>query len=50
MFGISEIRGSPVANGFWAVEIAQAGQYRFELRRWPREADLAMSANYTDKQ
>ncbi len=45
-----QIRGAPVANGFWAVEIAQAGQYRFELRRWPREADLAMSANYTDKQ
>jgi len=45
-----QIRGAPIANGFWAVEIAHAGQYRFELRRWPRETDLAMSANYTDKQ
>jgi arylsulfatase A-like enzyme len=26
-------------NGFWAVEVAQAGEYEFALRRWPREVD-----------
>ncbi|RME73220.1 MAG: N-acetylgalactosamine-4-sulfatase, partial [Verrucomicrobia bacterium] len=31
-------------NGFWDVEIARAGRYAFELRRWPRELDLPLSA------
>ena len=25
--------------GFWPVEVAAAGTYRFEVRRWPRELD-----------
>jgi arylsulfatase B len=32
------------ANGFWAVEVAQAGEYEFALRRWPRELDQPVSA------
>jgi arylsulfatase A-like enzyme len=32
------------ANGFWAVEVAQAGEYEFALRRWPREVDQPMNA------
>jgi hypothetical protein len=43
-----QIRGGPVGNGFWTVRIAQAGRYRFELRRWPRELDLAIDAPYVD--
>lgn len=43
-----QIRGGPVANGSWTVRIAQAGRYRFELRRWPRELDLAIDAPYVD--
>ena len=43
-----QIRTAPVANGFWAVRIAQPGRYRFELRRWPRELDLAIDAPYVD--
>ncbi|OHB76431.1 MAG: hypothetical protein A2W31_14015 [Planctomycetes bacterium RBG_16_64_10] len=31
-------------NGFWAVEIARAGTYEFELRRWPREVNLPFHA------
>ena len=31
-------KGTP-AFGFWPVEVAVAGTYRFELRRWPREVD-----------
>ncbi|MCP4643773.1 MAG: arylsulfatase [bacterium] len=29
-------------NGFWAVDVAQAGTYEFALRRWPAEADTAI--------
>ena len=31
-------------NGFWAVEVAQAGEYEFALRRWPREVDQPITA------
>ena len=30
------------STGRWAVEIAQPGRYRFSLRRWPAERDLAI--------
>jgi arylsulfatase A-like enzyme len=30
-------------NGYWEVEIARTGTYRFELRRWPREAGLGLT-------
>lgn len=43
-----QIRTAPIANGFWSVDISQAGRYRFELRRWPQELDLAIDASYTD--
>ncbi|MGC2400011.1 MAG: arylsulfatase [Acidobacteriaceae bacterium] len=41
-----QILTGPVANGFWAVDIARPGRYRFELRRWPREIDAAINAAY----
>lgn len=41
-----QILRGPEANGFWAVQVA-AGQYRFELRRWPRELDIPLGAAYT---
>jgi arylsulfatase A-like enzyme len=31
-------------NGPWTVEIAQSGRYEFALRRWPVEADAALTA------
>lgn len=43
-----QIRQAPVANGFWAVDVHQAGRYRFELRRWPREVNLPIDAAYVD--
>lgn len=30
-------------NGAWTLQVERAGTYRFELRRWPREADLAIT-------
>jgi arylsulfatase A-like enzyme len=44
----TEIRRAPIAYGFWTVDISQAGAYRFELRRWPREVDLPINAPYTN--
>ena len=32
------------ANGFWAVEVARAGEYEFSLRRWPMEVDVPINA------
>ena len=31
-------------NGFWAVEVVQAGEYEFSLRRWPSEVDRPINA------
>jgi arylsulfatase A-like enzyme len=44
----SQIRSGPIANGFWALDVSRAGRYRFELRRWPREVDLPINAEYHD--
>lgn len=30
-------------TGFWNVEIAEAGEYEFRLKRWPDEADAVIS-------
>jgi arylsulfatase B len=37
------LRGTE-GNGFWAVEVARAGEYVFSLRRWPREVDAPIGA------
>lgn len=40
----AQVRRGTEYNGYWEVEFARPGRYRFELRRWPREAALALSA------
>jgi arylsulfatase B len=42
------IRLGPEANGFWAVYVEKAGEYRVELRRWGGEVDLPINAPYRD--
>lgn len=44
-----EIRTAPIANGFWAVVVSRAGRYKIELRRWPKEVDLAINAPYVNR-
>lgn len=39
-----QIRRGVLKNGAWQVTVAQPGVYEFELRRWPRESDLKLSA------
>jgi hypothetical protein len=33
------------ATGIWTVDVAQAGRYRFRLRRWPEELDLSIESD-----
>ncbi|MBK5294249.1 MAG: arylsulfatase [Acidobacteriia bacterium] len=44
----SGIRRGPEAVGHWEVLVEREGDYRFELRRWPKEVDLAIRASYQD--
>jgi len=38
-----QIRQGLDCNGYWIVEIDKDGDYEFELRRWPKEEDKAMT-------
>lgn len=40
----SQIRRAVRKNSWWEIEVAEPGQYEFELRRWPRETDLPLTA------
>ena len=44
----SHVRRGEELNGSWAVEVARAGRYRIELRRWPREVGLPIDAPLPD--
>ena len=39
-----QVRQGLECNGYWAIEIAEDGEYAFELRRWPKEEDKAITA------
>jgi len=39
-----QVRRGEARNGVWHLEVAKAGTYEIELRRWPREAALALTA------
>jgi len=39
-----QVRRGELKNGVWHLEVAAAGDYEIELRRWPREADLPLAA------
>lgn len=36
-------RKGAALSGAWSVRVAQAGTYRFSLRRWPRESGLKLA-------
>ncbi len=40
----SQVRRAVPRNGVWHLEVASAGDYEFELRRWPREAAAPIAA------
>ena len=39
-----QIRRGVRKNGYWHLDVAKPGEYEFELRRWPREADAPLVA------
>ena len=41
-----QLRSGPIANGFWAVDIAGDATYEFTLRRWPKEQDSPISERF----
>ncbi len=43
------VAGGGAAFGHWPVRIAEAGAYRVEVRRWPREADAPLSGIPLDR-
>ncbi|MBT3380812.1 MAG: arylsulfatase [Lentisphaerae bacterium] len=38
-----QVRMGVRRNSYWHLQVEQAGEYEFELRRWPRESDLALT-------
>jgi len=40
----SHVRAGADNSGFWPVEIASPGTYQFDVRRWPKELDLPVTA------
>ncbi|MCZ6678666.1 MAG: arylsulfatase [Candidatus Poribacteria bacterium] len=39
-----QVRQGLACNGYWAIELAEDGEYTFELRRWPKAEDRPMTA------
>ena len=39
-----QVRRGDLKNGVWHLKVARPGTYTFELRRWPRETGLKLSA------
>lgn len=46
LYNQRHVRNGQMANGFWDLKVAQRGSYQIELRRWPRELDLAIDAAF----
>jgi arylsulfatase A-like enzyme len=42
------IRSGHLVRGYWELRVDQAGEYTFELRRWPQELGYAMGAGVDD--
>jgi hypothetical protein len=39
----TQVRRADLKNGVWHLNVAQAGTYQLELRRWPRESGLKLT-------
>ncbi|MBA7570394.1 hypothetical protein ES708_12144 [subsurface metagenome] len=37
-----QVRRGTRKTGYWCLEVAEAGEYEFELRRWPQEIDIPL--------
>jgi arylsulfatase A-like enzyme len=41
----SQVLRGQKGNGFWALDVAEEGNYEIDLRRWPEEADAPITAS-----
>ena len=44
----NQIRRGVQKSGYWLIDVARAGEYEIELRRWPKEADGTISGTLPD--
>ncbi|UJH67059.1 arylsulfatase [Allomuricauda sp. SCSIO 65647] len=44
-----QTRYGPKKNGIWHLFVAKAGEYEFELRRWPRESGFRLRQGIPEK-
>jgi len=45
----THIREGLATNGFWTVEVAETGTYRFDVHRWPKETQQPIQAGLPAK-
>jgi len=45
-----QIKAGQHKSGYWMLEVAEAGEYEFEYRRWPKEIDRPITAPSEDGQ
>jgi hypothetical protein len=38
-----QVKNGTEKNGYWLLDVAEAGSYEFELRRWPKEINRSLS-------
>lgn len=43
----SQVMNGTRKFGYWLLEVAEAGEYEFELRRWPKESNLSITEKPT---
>jgi arylsulfatase len=43
-----QIRRGDQKSGYWMLDVAEAGEYEIELRRWPKETDAPISGTLSD--
>ena len=43
-----QIRRGQQKSGYWMLDVAKDGEYEFELRRWPRDADIPLAEAMPD--
>lgn len=41
-----QVESGMIGNGTWVLDVAQAGAYEIELRRWPRHLDKPLEATH----
>jgi arylsulfatase len=45
-----QVKSGTEKNGYWLLDVEEAGTYEFELRRWPKELDRALSDSELGRQ